>query len=459
MRLSVPEFSRPSNADGQELESVLTAALFKGVRTRSLTDFQDFLLNNGIETNKVVETLSSIIKRVAEGEEVRAVISAPPRHGKTDTMLHAIVWLLRALPHKVHAYTTYGQNLANSKSRRARNLALDNGVTLDPAASGVSEWLTKAGGGLLATGAGGPLTGKGITGLGVIDDPFKNRQEAESSLIRERVWEWYTDVFYTRLEPGSSVIVMATRWHLDDLSGRLIKEGGWEVVNLPAISEDNTALWPARYSIDRLESIRQQIGEYSFQSLYQGEPRPRGDTVFKNHRFYTEFPSGGFQEGAGFDAAYTAKTHADYSVTIRGRMYDDVLYITDMIRGQHEPAQYISILKARGVQEVTWYIGGTEKGLVDFLWDQGIAVNTIPAKTDKFVRAQPAAAAWNVGKVLLPHPDERQASHGLTNLEWVYEIIDELSIFTGVNDAHDDIVDALAALHYDLSDTLEVFAI
>jgi len=335
--------------------------LLRGVRTRSSTEFERFLNLNGIESNRVVRALVGLVARILKGEELRVVISAPPRHGKTDTMLHLIVWLLKTFPHLVNAYTTYGQNLANSKSRRARGLALDNGIELDAAAGGVQEWLTRQGGGLLATGAGGPLTGKGITGIGIIDDPFKNRQEAESSLIRERVWEWFTDVFYTRLEPGSSVVVMATRWHMDDLSGRLIKDG-WEVINLPAIDDDGKALWPDRYPIERLEEIRGKIGEYSFQSLYQGSPRPRGDTVFKEPRFYTEFPEAqGFTEGAGFDAAYTAKTHADYSVTVLGRMYGDTLYITNMVREQREPVQYISILKALGITEVTWFLHWRER--------------------------------------------------------------------------------------------------
>lgn len=432
--------------------------MFRGVRTRSLTDFEEFLNRNGIHTNRVVKALIDLVQRMVQGEELRVVISAPPRHGKTDTMLHLIVWLLRAFPHLVNAYTTYGQNLANSKSRRARTLATDNGIVLDPAASGVGEWLTKAGGGLLATSVGGPLTGKGITGIGIIDDPLKNRQDAESSLIRERVWDWYTDVFYTRLEPGSSVVVMATRWHLDDLSGRLIKDG-WEHINLPALDDDGTALWEAHYPATRLAEIRTKIGEYSFQSLYQGQPRPRGDTVFKNRYFYTTFPEGGFREAAGFDAAYTAKTHADYSVTLLGRAYGDTIYLTDMIREQHEPRRYISILQARGIEEVTWFLSGTEKGLVDFLMDQGIHVTEVPAKGDKFVRAQPVAAAWNDGKVLLPHPDPTKSAHGLGEVEWVHDIIDELGIFTGVNDAHDDIVDALAALHHELDDTFEVFTI
>ena len=114
---------------------------------------------------------------------------------------------------RTHAYTTYGADLSYSKSRVARRYAIEDGVTLDQSSQSVKEWRTTGGGGLLATGAGGPLTGQGITGVGVVDDPYKNRQDAESALMRDRIDDWFRSVFYTRLEPGSSAIVIHTRWH------------------------------------------------------------------------------------------------------------------------------------------------------------------------------------------------------------------------------------------------------
>lgn len=458
MRLTVPESLRSSSDAGTKSRLIPTEALLRGIHARRRTDLTYFLRNHGIELNRVVRTLIDLAERMINGEELRVVISSPPRHGKTDTVLHLIVWLLTSDPHLMNAFTTYGQDLANNKSRRARRLAKDSGVVLDPSSQNVREWNTVQGGGLLATGAGGPLTGKGITGLGVVDDPFKNRQEAESALIRDRVWEWFTDVFYTRLEPGSSVIVIATRWHRDDLSGRLLEQG-WEAINLPAIDDDGNALWPERYPVERLEETRKKIGEYTWASLYQGEPRPRGGRVYGEPNFYIDFPKDeGFEYAHGFDGAYTSKTYADYSVLVTGRKYGDTFYVTNMIRVQKEPLHTIALLKAAGVREVHWRLSGTEKGLSEFLHDKGIFVNELPAQTDKFVNAQPSAADWNQGKILLPHTDPNESRHGLKT-DWVPTFIDEVTNFTGVSDAHDDIVDALSAMHQALAESFEAFVL
>jgi hypothetical protein len=175
---------------------------------------------------------------------------------------------------------TYSADLSRSKSRKARTLAKTAGVQIAGDAKSLSEWRTTSGGGLLATGVGGPLTGQGVTGLLVVDDPVKNRVEAESEATRESVWEWFNDVAYTRLEPGASCLVVMTRWHPQDLAGKLIEEKGWEYIKLPAIDGDGKALWPEQFPVERLEAIREQLGEYSFSSLYQGEPRSRGGQVF-----------------------------------------------------------------------------------------------------------------------------------------------------------------------------------
>lgn len=408
--------------------------------TQTLTEY---LQASGLELTRPVRTIANLAERSLE-EEIRAVVSMPPRHGKTDSFLRIFAWLLNNRPDLTHAFATYAQHLANSKSRRARRFALDLGVTLADDAQAVSEWRTSAGGGLLATGVGGPLTGQGVTGLGIVDDPLKNRQEAESALMRDRLWEWFNDVFYTRLEPGASAIVVATRWHEDDLSGRLIKDG-WESVNLPAINDDGEALWPERYPADRLAEIREQVGEYTWASLYQGEPRPKGGQVFQGVTTYDALPEAPYREATGFDAAYTAKTHADYSVALTGRLVGDTIYLTSMLRRQAEAGRFLDELAARGIKRVTWYRSGTEKGLEAFMQSKGVVVDAITATTDKFVRATPAAALWNAGKIAVP--SESSPHHG----PWVRDLLNEILSFTGLGDPHDDIVDALAALHHALA--------
>jgi predicted phage terminase large subunit-like protein len=297
-----------------------------------------------------------------------------------------------------------------------------------------------AGGGLLAGGVGGQWTGHGID-VFVIDDPLKSRAEAESALVRERTWDWFTGVAYTRLEPGASVVVVQARWHPDDLAGRLIDQG-WQEIRLPAIGEDGAALWPERWPVAELEKIKAQVGEYDWASLYQGTPRPRGGSVFHDAHYYdpAALPQVGYREAVGVDLAYTARTHADYSVAVLGRAVGDALYVTDVIRHQVAAPSFAAALAQLGNghrPRMLALISGTEKGTVDFLAREPYRLPIVgePATGDKFARAQRAAARWNAGNVLLP-----------AGAPWLEPFLAVVLGFTGVNDAHDDDVDALAAL-------------
>lgn len=388
-----------------------------------------------------LKPLLDVFERIRRGESVRVLLSVPPQHGKTETELHGLAWLLADDPSKTHAFVSYAADYAWSKSRLGRDYAKTAGVTLRGDSKAVHEWRTASGGGLLATGVGGPLTGHGISGVLLVDDPFKNRQEAESQLIRDHVHEWFTSTAMTRAHPSTSVVVVHTRWHPDDLIGRLQGERNadgspkWECINLPAVSEDGAPLWPKHRPIEFLTEARER-SEYDWWSMYMGTPRSRGGSVFQDARLYTT-PSQPYRVAIGIDFAYTSKTHADWSVAVvlaqAGRTY----YVLDVKRQQVAATQFASTLRMlqahhNGARMFS-FIGGTEKGVVDFLVSQGVRVHGEPAKADKFVRAQGVAAAWNDGRVLVP---ERAA--------WVTPLLAELSAFTGVNDKHDDQVDALA---------------
>lgn len=367
---------------------------------------------------------------------MRAVLSTPPQHGKSRSILAALIWLLQADPKKRHAYITYAQQFARDQSTIARYAAQEAGLGLT--VESLDRWRTPAGGGLMFSGVGGPLTGSAVDGLMVIDDPVKNRQEAESALYRDRTYDWFTSAALTRLHPGASCVVVATRWHPEDLSGRLIEQG-WKSINLEAIDADGAALWPEQRPLKWLEEQRDRLGPYDWASLYQGQPRPKGGAVFADAHYYDELPRGGYREAWGADWAYTSKSYADYSVALQGRVYGDALYLTDMIRQQSEVPAFLASLKAKGVQRVTSYMSGTEKAIEQFLAREGVTVKRLPATGDKFARAQPFAAAWNTGKVLLPR-----------NAPWLQPLLSEVLGFTGVQDKHDDIVDAGTGLWAEL---------
>jgi predicted phage terminase large subunit-like protein len=299
-------------------------------------------------------------------------------------------------------------------------------------------WRTKDGSSLVAPGIGGPLTGYGIDGILVVDDPHKDRRDVESSVLRQHVIDWFRAVAMTRLHPSASVIIVQTRWHPADLYGHQAEQG-WQAINLPAIDDSGAALWPELRDAAFLEDIRAEIGEYEWASLYQGSPRPRGGTVFAEPHYYDRLPDRGYSIGHGCDLAYTAKTHADYSVVISALARDGHIYVADVVRKQVDAPSFTLTLKAQQSKypagRMVWHASGTEKGSGQFIRRQlGPRFEVKTASADKFVRAQPVAAAWNAGKVLLP----REAP-------WLDTFLSEVCAFTGVSDLHDDQVDALAS--------------
>lgn len=384
--------------------------------------------------------LAALVEKIEDAQQqpIRLVVSTPPRHAKTETLLHGLAWAIATDPRRTHAYVSYAAEVARSKSRKARILALAAGVTLADDAAKLEEWRTVDGGGLLATGIGGPLTGHGVDGILLVDDPIKNRVEAESALMRERHWEWFNDVAYTRLEPGGSAIVVMARWHPDDLAGRLIAQG-WEWLNLPALSDTGEALWPERWSADALAEIREQLGEYAWASLYQGQPRIRGSAVFHDATIAEALPES-YILGFGVDLAYSAKTRSDYSVGVVVAKCGDEYTVLDVVRRQEDAPTFRETLRQRWSRyprpRALWYASGTEKGVADLMNAAagGLTIEYRPASADKFVRAQPVAAAWNSGRVKVP----RDAA-------WADAFLSEVRDFTGLDDPHDDQVDALAA--------------
>lgn len=411
------------------------------VRNQSLFDFIPDVSKNFVPPYHLRPFVEAI-QNIRENPR-KIVLSVPPRHAKTETVLHGIAYFLRKHPHLVTSFISYAEKFAYSKSRRGKMLAQRAGVPIAKDAKSLAEWRTTEGGGCIATGIGGPLTGHGVDLL-IIDDPVKNRVEAESSSRRNLIWEWFNDVAYTRLEPGSSAIVIQTRWHKDDLAGMLGATGDWEVINLPAMDEDSgSSLWPERWTPDALADIRNQIGEYSWWSLYMGQPRPRGGALFDDVRFYDREP-GKARYAIGIDFAYTSKTHSDYSTAVVMAEREGLLYIVDVVRLQVSSSAFAEKIKYLISQypRATPYsiIGGTEIGILDLMAEQGIKVQYEVARGDKFTRAQMCSAAWNSGKILLPK-----------TAPWLDTFITEVLEFTGVNDLHDDQVDALVAAHKVLS--------
>lgn len=417
----------------------------------------DFLVSASPHLRKPMhlEAVVPYMEAIRESPQVFA-LSAPPRHGKSVLTNHLCAREMIARPGIRIAYGCYNLDLAGFNSLEVKDILTSNNIEIDRQQNSKEEWRLANGSVFKCVAPGSGFTGRGAD-LIIIDDPYKGRTEAESGRIRDATWSWFTAVAITRRSPHASVIVTHTRWTVDDLTGRVTKEHGWPYVNLEAINDQGDALWPDEWPLDKLKGIRSIIGEYEWASLYQGDPRPRGGAVFGEPQTYGGEVLSGEGESIvrsknpiqlpekfdkiviGIDCAYTQKTHSDYSVAVVLGIKDGIHYVLEVVRKQCAAPDFENVLRALRLKynspPIYWYTGGIEKGVADFFINRGIPVKAVPAKEDKFARAQAVAAAWNAGKVRIPADDQ----------PWSRAFLSEVLLFTGLDDPHDDQVDALAA--------------
>ncbi|HEU4408347.1 MAG TPA: phage terminase large subunit [Polyangiaceae bacterium] len=390
-------------------------------------------------------------------EPVRCTGHAPPRHTKTDTVCAFIAQTLRKWPHKRFAYVSYSADVAHSKSKNIRALAQADGLRLRDDEQAAGRWSTPEGGGLSAAGIGGPLTSFGFDWV-FIDDPYKWRQDAESAAYRRTVIDWWLSVAHTRVQPGGSVFIFHTRWVEDDLIGFVHDtygttrdgSGPWVDVVMPAVNEAGEPLWPeGGWTLAMLEP--HMLDAYTWNSIYQGRPGPRGGKLFHAPHYYDEFPNYG-RDAFGLDLGYTDDTLADFSVATNGRLHDGRIYLRLVERRQLEADDFAAVMKQlrRDQPNAPWRMigSGTEKGALKAMSKlAGFPVKFVPAAADKLVRALGTVAAWNKGLILLPK-----------RADWLDEFRKEVARFTGVRDPKDDQVDSLVALHDELLGTTPVAA-
>ena len=247
------------------------------------------------------------------GKDIRRlVVSVPPRHGKSRLVsVEWTSWMMGKRPGVEIVLASYSGDLAKEHSRRARERCRTRqwrtvfpDVTENAEQSAAANWKLSNGSSFQAVGVGGSLTGRGADIL-IIDDPIKDHAEAHSATQRQRVWDWFTSVAMTRLSPGGIVVIIMTRWHVDDLVGRLLDKkrqaellegnGGenvfWHEYKLPALAEENDplgrqpgeALFPQRYSARDLELTKLEKTAYVWGALYQQNPVPaQGNVVDRN---------------------------------------------------------------------------------------------------------------------------------------------------------------------------------
>lgn len=465
------------------------AEIFRGLRkVPGLLDFYERVSRYTDEPDRPVWMLPYTARlETAIGANMRLAFAAPPQHGKTAVLLRAFLYWAEYFPGYRHAYVTYNLERARAVAFDFITLARELGyrVTGTLAEVTVNEHTT------IRFGSGG-LTGYALDGVCAIDDPIKDREAAFSKTIRDKWRGWWRSTARVRRHPGTSFLIMATRWHTEDPTGYLVREEKFDYVNLKAIAEpaDNDdvdidghiirgdplhrapgeALWshkpPSFFEEDRRD-------RYTWASMFQGEPVPAGGSVFHQPGevdaagnpagpgFYRELPTADYRGAFGIDLAYTAKTRADWSICIEGWAVQSTLpdgkkrnqlYIVDVVRKQVEATSFALALKAKKSKRPTWpirwYVGGQEATIGDFMRRQGIKIECVPAVAEKFIRALGVAAAWNAGDVLLPDTAfPIKAADGTTlDTSWLPDFVEVVCNFRGDNKERDDDVDALAAV-------------
>lgn len=404
-----------------------------------------------------LQVLNDALMDVAAGDCQRLAIFMPPRHVKsTMASRNFPAWYLGRFAKRRLLLTSYEAEFAATWGGKARAILEAYG----PSVFGVemkgdqrarNSWQLTNGSEMMTAGVGGSLTGRGANVL-IIDDPVKNETQAFSALYRERMWDWYQSTAYTRLEPGGSVILIQTRWHEDDLAGRILgsaKETGekWRVLSFPALAREDDALgrkpgealWPGRYNAEALEAIRKTVGTYWWNALYQQEPSLPEGNLFKREwwKFWTELPP--FDEVIqSWDLTFDATVDGSFVVgQVWGKRQKD-RYLLDQVRGRWSFTQTIDAAKqltAKWPEARTKLVEKKANGaaMIDTL--KSSVGGFVPVEPDGSKEARAAACTPDVegGNVYLPDPSR-------PGYEWVRGFIGEWSAFP--RGENDDQVDA-----------------
>lgn len=390
----------------------------------------DYIVSNFSRT--VCAELDKFIVAMVSGERPILVLGAPPQHGKSDIVSRYLpAFFFGLYPDKRMAGLSYGKDLASDMNRDVQrimmseeycNLFPDSAlnsrrvVTIDVEAKRNSETFEIVGhkGSYIAQGVGGPLTGKKVD-CGIIDDPIKNAKEALSATVKIGVWNWYISTFLTRLSKDSGQIIMATRWAVDDLSGRILSHYDRAVsLSFKAIDDEGKPLIPELHPLAKLQETKKILGEYFWSAMYQQSPIAQGGNIFKLEWFkwYRELPKMRTKRIYADTALKTSEKN-DYSVMqCWGTGYDGHLYLIDQIRDRWEAPELL--VQARnfykkhdgrdGVRVSAFKVedkaSGT--GLIQTLKREGVPIVAIQRNIDKATRYYDAAPTVEAGLIHLP---------------------------------------------------------
>lgn len=402
------------------------------------------------------------LEAVERGEAKRVIVTAPPRHTKSELASRRFpAWYIGRNPDRQIITTTYGDDLSRDFGREVRNIIASEryrnvfSTRLADDARAAGAWRTDKGGIYVSTGIGGPITGRGAH-VALIDDYVKNRVDADSETIRDAIWKWYTSTLYTRLMPGGAIIILATRWHEDDLIGRCLQQDheNWTLIELKAVTgegEDRKALWPEWYPLETLDHIKATLSPRDWQALYQQDPQPETGTYFQRDWFkrYDTRPDR-LTVYMTHDCAVTADGGDFTELAVWGVDAESDLYALDWWSGQASADVWVDALldlMARWKPLTVWGESGVIRRSVEPFLNRrrrersvyGGHIDWITRTADKAAMAQSFRGRCSMGKVWFPRTD------------WAERVISQCVGFPAGK--HDDAVDACALIGMALDQT------
>lgn len=434
------------------------------------------------------ERITQAVRDVEKGNSRMLAISMPPRAGKSRFVsFYTPLWLLRRHPEWKIMSVSYADDLTTDWARELRRLIEGHpelGIALAEDGGAGGRWSTVEGGGMLATSTRGDLIGRGARVL-IIDDPVKDFVDAHQLARRERLWNWWLQVAYPRLEKPFLVMVVMTRWHEDDMIGRIFStdyEGNpklWERISLPALAEEGDVLGRSEgqplysplveYSSEEEArnhwlDLKEAVGSYTFASQYQQRPAPAKGAIFDSSwwRFWTSDPGKATEDGRivyldpdvisrnsgvrwldSWDATFKGAETSDWVVGQRWVKHGANRYLIAQQRGKWSFTETVARMRrwAEASSPYGQYVHerliedkANGPAIIDTLKDTISGIKPISPRTSKEGRARAVTPEIESGNVYLPYP-------GDSGNEWVNDLLSELRNFP--HDVHDDQVDSL----------------
>ena len=399
------------------------------------------------------DLITDALQRILDGKLKKLMIFMPARHGKSMTVTEAFPsFYLAKNPNKRVIAVAYGDSLARRFGRKNREKIEEFGaeifgVKLASDNASVTDWALSNGSGMLSCGIGASITGHGADLL-IMDDLLKNREEANSQHIRNKVYDEYMSSLITRLHSGGAIILIMTRWHEDDIAGKILaNEKGWEVISLPAEAEENDILgrsigdplWiEGGYDLEWLKEKKASVDAQTWNSIYQQRPSAAEGNIIKREwlQYYKQLPPSFDEMLISVDASFKGNTNADYCVlTVWGKDRARK-FLVDCIRDRMNFPSTVQALRqlcAKYPQAHVKLIEDKANGsaIIDFLKQEISGIIPITPKESKEARLSAVSPEFESGCVFFPDP---------SIASWIGACVEEIVSFP--NAKNDDFTDS-----------------